>query len=245
MVLAGQSLSGEAFAYTNTYFFTQAGLDPSDSYKLSFGGSAVAFVGTCISWLLMGFFGRRTMIIWGLTAMTTTLLLIGILAYPAVHHQGAAWAQAGLAVLWLGLYSSTLGPQSFAVAAEISATRVRAQTISVARNAYNVVNIITNTVEPYLINPTEANLKGKTAFVWFAVATCVIIWCIFRLPEVKGKTYEELDILFEKRVPAWKFSSTHVDVVAEAAHAQGREFDSEKYPVQISQHEHIGVPSQV
>jgi SP family general alpha glucoside:H+ symporter-like MFS transporter len=36
-------------------------------------------------------------------------------------------------------------------------------------------------------------------------------WSFFRLPEAKGRTYEELDLLFQKKVPARKFASTHVD----------------------------------
>ncbi|KAH8801352.1 general substrate transporter [Xylogone sp. PMI_703] len=216
MVLSAQSLAGEAFAYGSTYFFTQAGFSSSDSYKLNFGGYAVAFVATCGSWVLMSWFGRRTMIISGMTVMTLILLVIGVLSYPAVHSNSATWAQAVLTLVWLGVYSLTLGPQSFALAAEVSATRVRSQTISIARNAYNVVQIVTSTVEPYLINPTKANLKGKTAFVWMATSTLTVIWCIFRLPETKGLTYEELDILFEKKTPAWKFKATQIDLIRES-----------------------------
>ena len=102
------------------------------------------------------------------------------------------------------------------MAAEVSATRLRSQTISIARNAYTVVNIVNNTIQPFLINPTEANLKGKTAFFWFGIAVLTTTWAILRLPETKDRTYEELDVLFEKRVPAWRFASTKIDAVAEA-----------------------------
>jgi SP family general alpha glucoside:H+ symporter-like MFS transporter len=40
----------------------------------------------------------------------------------------------------------------------------------------------------------------------------VLIWAIFRLPECKGRSYRELDVLFERKVPARKFKQT---VVAE------------------------------
>lgn len=46
MVLTAQELSGQAFAYGSTYFFLQAGLSSSDSYKLNFGGTALAFLAT-------------------------------------------------------------------------------------------------------------------------------------------------------------------------------------------------------
>jgi SP family general alpha glucoside:H+ symporter-like MFS transporter len=38
-----------------------------------------------------------------------------------------------------------------------------------------------------------------------------LAWTYFRLPEPKGRTYGEIDILFERRVPARKFRETEVD----------------------------------
>ena len=40
-----QVLSGSTFAYSPTYFFTQAGIAASSAYKLNLGGTACAFVG--------------------------------------------------------------------------------------------------------------------------------------------------------------------------------------------------------
>jgi SP family general alpha glucoside:H+ symporter-like MFS transporter len=39
----------------------------------------------------------------------------------------------------------------------------------------------------------------------------VVVWVYFRLPEPKGRTYAELDALFEGKVSAGKFASTRVD----------------------------------
>lgn len=36
-----------------------------------------------------------------------------------------------------------------------------------------------------MINPTEWDLKGKTAFVWAGTAAMTTLWAYFRLPEVK------------------------------------------------------------
>jgi SP family general alpha glucoside:H+ symporter-like MFS transporter len=80
---------------------------------------------------------------------------------------------------------------------------------------------VTNTVEPYLINPTAADLKkGKTAFVWFAISVLTIAWCAFRTPETKEITYTEMDILFEKRTRAWRFTQAKMDVVDEGHHGE-------------------------
>lgn len=210
MSLCAQSFCGQVFAYTPSYFLVQAGFNSNDAYKISFGSAGFSFICTCLSWVFMFYAGRRTLFLSGLSAMTLTLLIIGVLA--CFNSQAAQWAQGGLAIAWLGLYSATLGPQSFAIASEISATRVRAHTIALATNAYNLISVVSNVVEPQLINPTAADLKGKTAFIWMATSALTLIWAIFRLPESKGRTYEELDLLFERRLPAWKFA--HADLTA-------------------------------
>lgn len=37
------------------------------------------------------------------------------------------------------------------------------------------------------------------------------MWAYFRLPEMKGRSFRELDILFERGVPARKFKDTEVE----------------------------------
>jgi len=53
--------------------------------------------------------------------------------------------------------------------------------------------------------------KGKAGFFWGASSLMILIWAYFRLPECKGRSYRELDILFERRTPAKKFRSEIVD----------------------------------
>ena len=54
-----------------------------------------------------------------------------------------------------------------------------------------------------------------TGFFWAGISFLCIIYCYFRIPEPRGRTFAELDLLFEQRVPARKFSSTEVDVFEE------------------------------
>lgn len=61
------------------------------------------------------------------------------------------------------------------------------------------------------MNPTQANLKGQTAYFWFGTACLAILWTCFRLPEMRGRTYEELNVMFHERVPARNFASWQGD----------------------------------
>lgn len=56
------------------------------------------------------------------------------------------------------------------------------------------------------------------------------VYTYFRVPEPAGRTFAELDLLFEKKISARKFASTDVDVFAD-----GIENDiMEKYQAQIA-----------
>jgi SP family general alpha glucoside:H+ symporter-like MFS transporter len=142
--------------------------------------------------------------------MNTALLLIGILASVSIS-EGAKWAQSVLCLVWLGSYSATVGPVVYTIVAEIGATQLRTKTVVLGRSTYYVGNIIGGVLEPYFMNPTQWNLKGKTAFFWFATSTLTVLWAFFRLPETRGRTFEELDILFLRKVPSRKFAKEKIE----------------------------------
>ncbi|KAI3394273.1 hypothetical protein diail_2976 [Diaporthe ilicicola] len=208
---AGQMLSGAQFAYGPSYFYLQAGISVDDAYKLAVVSPALAFIGTVSSWILLTYFGRRSIYLAGIAGTTVVLCLVGVVSV-LMQTAAALWAQAALCLVWQLVYSLTLGPITYSIIAETSAMHLRAKTVVLARNTYNIVTVASLVIEPYLINPTELDLKGKTAFFWAATAALTTVWAYFRLPEVKDRTYEELDVLFARKISARKFKSTEVHV---------------------------------
>ncbi|KAH8901621.1 sugar transporter [Thozetella sp. PMI_491] len=215
MAFAAQPFCGSAMGGTPTYFFVQAGLPTSISFQMSVGGLGIASVGTIISWFLMTRFGRRTLYLWGLGLLTLILLLVGFISVGAPDSTAGNYAQASMMLLWLLVYYMTVGPICYAIISEVSSTRLRNKTVCLSRIAYYIAQIICNVVNPYMLNPTAGNWRGKTGFFWGAWAFLFMVWTWFRLPETKDKTYEELDILFARHVKAREFSLYRVDAYAE------------------------------
>ena len=226
-----QVLSGSTFAYSPTYFFTQAGIAASSAYKLNLGGTACAFVGTILSWFLLARLGRRTLYLAGEIILCLLQVLIGILS-ASTDSSGALWAQAALCIMWLFTYSLTVGPIAYCIISETSSVRLRPQTVVLARNTYQIVNIISGVLVPYQLNPNNWNWKGKSGFFWAGSAALTAVWAFFRLPECRGRTYEELDIMFANGVPARKFASTEVDAYAvrEVSRGQGKSYEKDEKP---------------
>ncbi|OCL12824.1 sugar transporter [Glonium stellatum] len=201
-----QSICGVMTGYA-TYFYTQAGLATDKAFTLSTAMYGAGIAGVVLSWFLMRVAGRRTLYLWGAALCAAVL---GVAGCVGTRREGASpavgWALGSLVVLTTFVYDSSIGPICYSLVAEIPSTRLRVKTVVLARVAYNVLSIITNVLMPQLLNPNAWNWKGKTCFLWAAGAGLAWVWCFFRLPEPKGLTYMELDLLFEKKADARKFS---------------------------------------
>jgi SP family general alpha glucoside:H+ symporter-like MFS transporter len=211
-----QNLCGAAFMGYSTYFYEQAGLSVQYSFDMSMSLYTVAMIGVIVSWFLMARFGRRTLYLAGLIMMFFLLLIIGFVALS--KSKDAAWAIGSLLLVYTLFYDFTVGTVAFSLVAEIPSSRLRTKTIVLGRNLYNVVGIINGVITPYMLNPSAWNWKGKAGFFWAGMCLLCFIWTYFRLPEPKGRTFEELDILFQRRISARKFKETEVDILESDHH---------------------------
>lgn len=143
--------------------------------------------------------------------MICLLLIIGFCGLAPKDNQAAEWAIGSMLLVFTFVYDSTVGPVCYSLVAEISSIRLRQKTVVLARNFYNIGSIIANILTPRMLNPTAWGWGAKSAFFWAGTCFLCFIGTYFRLPESKGRTYGELDILFEQGLSARKFSSTKVD----------------------------------
>jgi MFS transporter, SP family, general alpha glucoside:H+ symporter len=66
-----------------------------------------------------------------------------------------------------------------------------------------------------MLNPTAWNWGNYTGFFWAGLCALSTVYTYFRVPEPRGRTFAELDLLFERKVSARKFAKTEVDVFDE------------------------------
>ncbi|EMC92795.1 hypothetical protein BAUCODRAFT_37712 [Baudoinia panamericana UAMH 10762] len=207
-----QYLHGNGLAGYSTYFFEQAGLSATNAFDLTMGQYAIGFCGTVCSWFLMARFGRRTLYLTGMVLSIILLFTIGFLALAPPKDKGANWATGALLLVFFSIHSTFIGPVLYAIVGEMPSTRLRQKSIVIAASAWSVMGIINSALTPYMLNPTAWNWRGKAGFFWGCFCILSLIWTFFRLPEAKGRTYAELDVLFGNRVSARKFKTTIVSI---------------------------------
>ncbi|KAI2770071.1 general substrate transporter [Daldinia loculata] len=164
------------FLSYGTYFYQQAGVD--DVFKISIYSMVVQLVGvTAGLYCAYKVWGRRTM------------LLIGTGATIAPGTPGAARLFLAFNFFYVITYSGFAGSMTWPISAEVVNSRLRVLTLSFATGVDYVFAWLISFCSPYFINPTALN--------W------VFFWLF--LPDMKGRSLEEIDELFEKRVSTRDF----------------------------------------
>ncbi|KAJ4165098.1 hypothetical protein LMH87_006745 [Akanthomyces muscarius] len=189
----------------SSYFFQLAGLPAASSFNMGVGVTACGLAGNIVSWFTVNSLGRRKIFLGGMGILTVTLLLIGFL--DLVHTGGAKWAQAALTVIYAFFYFLSLGAMAFTILSETSSTTLRAQSIALATATQAVMGTAFNFAIPYMINPDEGNLKGKVGFVFGGLGLIASIGSWFLIPELKDRTFDEIDTMFQRHVPPRKMGS--------------------------------------
>jgi sugar porter (SP) family MFS transporter len=200
-----QAFTGNVFFINYAVHFMEvAGLDASHAFSMNIGLTAIGLVGTCLSWFLLAYIGRRTMYLFGCASLMILQLAIGAIDL-APRRTSTIWAQCGLMLVCNLVYDLTLGPVCYVLLAEVSSVKLRGLTIALATVSCYAWSIVFAVVIPYAINEDEGNWKGKLGFLFAGTSLLCTIYCFLCLPETRGRTFEELDILFERRVPSRNF----------------------------------------
>ncbi|RFU24344.1 hypothetical protein B7463_g11994, partial [Scytalidium lignicola] len=221
-----QSLSGAGFRNYSTYFYTQAGLSADWSFNMSIIQYGLGILGTFAAWFLLPRVGRRTFFIWGLAVTVMIHCVTGGVGFGIAHYKSStlSWVAGSMILLYTTVYDTTVGPIAYALVAEIPSGMLRSKSIVVARSTYNILGIVLGTITPYMLNPSSWNWGAKSGLFWAGTAFIALVFAFFCIPETKDRTFAELDVLFDRKIPARHFSETMVNL-SELTHEKGLEYD--------------------
>lgn len=89
---------------------------------------------------------------------------------------------------------------------------------------------------PYLLGKPGANLGANVGWIFGGDAVFGLIFSIFFVPELKGRSLEEVDELFEARLWAWQFDKYETTGIGsqiaqlEDTHAAREKINRERKP---------------
>ena len=224
-IQAWQQLTGINFIfYFGTTFFTNAGIH--SPYLISIATSTVNVGMTLPGIWGVERFGRRRLLLVGAVGMTICEFIIAIIgSTTSTTNRSAQSAEVAFVCFYIAFFASTWGPVAWVITGEIFPLQIRAKamSLSVASNwlwnfgiAYASTffvlswfyNVLIPSIAPYLVDPGagNANLGTKVFYIWGSTCFCCIIFAYFCIPETKGLSLEQVDMLYQNVAPVHSVS---------------------------------------
>ncbi|KXT15573.1 hypothetical protein AC579_9958 [Pseudocercospora musae] len=148
---------------------------------------------------------RRVMLISGLLLCGIVQLIIAAIYDAMPTNESVPKAVIGLSVVYIIGYNGMISSYAWASGGELPSQRLRSYTFGMAAAVGVFGTWLATFTAPYFINPASLNWGPRNGYIWAPSCFLTAVWVGFYLPEVKGRTLEEVDEMFAARLPARKF----------------------------------------
>ncbi|KAL5337464.1 general substrate transporter [Aspergillus crustosus] len=210
-----QLLGGNVAMYYVVWIFQMAGMGGDTSLYSSIIQYVIFLVTTGLVLPYIDRIGRRLLLISGAIAcMALHFAIAGTMAvygHPVDEINGNAnlkWEINGAAgkgviacsYIFVGIYGLTWAPAAWIYAAEVFPLKYRAKGVGLSAAG----NWIFNFALAYFVAPAFTNIQWKTYIIFGVFCTVMTFHVFFMYPETAQRSLEEIDLMFDSNVQAWK-----------------------------------------
>jgi hypothetical protein len=196
----------DTFPAYKAYFLQMAKVsDPFAMSNVLSAISIVAFIAN--SFIVVRYGNRRVLLMTGLLVCGILQLIIAVVFHQAPNAKSTGKVTVGLTAIYMFSYNGMISTYAWLSGGELPTQRLRSHTFGLAASAGFVGAWLTTFTAPYFINPQAMNWGPRYGFIWAPSCAIAATWVFFFLPEVKNRTLEEIDEMFEAGLAARKFSS--------------------------------------
>ncbi|GFZ43381.1 hypothetical protein JCM24511_01101 [Saitozyma sp. JCM 24511] len=192
------------FSYL-TYFFQMAGL--KDPFVASVIMYVLLLAGIIISFWTTERVGRRPLLLYGCVIMFIANIGLGLSGSFTIT-SSALNASLAMSCIWVFTYAMSAAPIGFVVAAETATPRLKSLTTGFAIGCYGALNVVFQFTVPLMLAADGANWGVKAAYLFAGLTVFGALGIFFFTPETSGRTFSEMDELFELRISPRHFAKT-------------------------------------
>ncbi|KAH8678230.1 general substrate transporter [Xylariales sp. PMI_506] len=199
--------------YYGTPFLKSTGA-VSNEFLLSVVFNIVNTLSTPFAFWAVEKIGRRPLLLWGALAMMISQLIVAVVGvtvgfnhtHPdtssvtggtAADNIKAVQAQIAFIAIFIFSFATTWGPGAWIVIGEIFPLPIRARGVALSTASNWLWNLIIAIITPYMAGA----LVSSVFFVWFGLCTCAFVYTYFLVPETKGLSLEQVDLMMEESTP--------------------------------------------
>ncbi len=194
VVLAAlQQITGiNAIMYYTPEILKQSGANTDSALIQTVLVGVVNLVFTLIALWIIDKVGRKVLLVAGGSVMTVCLFVVGY-AFNAGHLSGY-WILFFI-LLYVAAFAVSFGPVVWVMISEIFPTRIRARATAVATLCLWVADFLVSQTFPMLLDSIGAS---ATFWLYAAISAFTVFFCAKLIPETKGKSLEQVELLWVK-----------------------------------------------
>lgn len=190
-------------------FLQSFGMESNTSLMLQIFGIVGGMIANGIGFWLLSRTGRRNMtmismsvtgFLWGAMGVT------GFWSSPILTYVAGGIMIGVIVVCGLGYW-----PAGYAIMGEASSLQLRALTQGVGGVAAQGSSISIAVILPQLFGRDKAALGAKTGFVFCGLSAIGVLMTWLWIPEMKGRSIQELDYMFKMKLPTREFKKKKIE----------------------------------
>lgn len=216
VVMVGQQITGQAFvSQYSVIFYKQEGF--TNSFELGMIQQALGVLAVILTTATADSFGRRRILLLGGIINTIFLVIMGAMGALGHPSQPEKKLMVACIMLWFFFYLLSWASLPYVVLGEVPTRRVVEKTNTLAVSLSVISAFLVSFTAPYLIGAEYANLGGKVGFIYGALTALFTVLAFIYVPEMKGRSLEELDVMFHDKISTRKFRTAVVSPVDDYA----------------------------
>ncbi|RSL85125.1 hypothetical protein CEP51_003514 [Fusarium floridanum] len=188
-------------SYAATFYVDQ-GLGAM-SFTYTMIGQVIGVVGCTLGLVLFDIVGRRPLFIYGSVVCCFLLYLASSIGLDSNPNQAETHTLLACFMILPAFTRISASNNAFLTGAEISSVKMRKKTMAFGTAIDVAAAFLVTFVTLYLLPSMGVNI----GWIFGSVACFSVIWGFLFFPELKGRSLEEVDELFEANIWAWQFSS--------------------------------------
>lgn len=188
----GAQFSGiNSIMYYSTEIFKSATGNANAAFTSSVWIGLINFLATFGAILFVDKAGRKPLLLIGNAVQVFALLVVGLIFASNPHAPALLW----FVLLYIVAFALAMGPLPWIICSEIFPAKLRGRAMSISSCSVWIACLIVAQTFPVLLKLIGS---ARTFWIYAACSGVTFLFILYRFPETKGRTLEEIELSWRK-----------------------------------------------
>jgi sugar porter (SP) family MFS transporter len=193
VLMVGAQFSGiNSIMYYSTEIFKNATGNTDAAFSASIWIGMINFLATFGAIIFVDKAGRKPLLLLGTGVQVIALVTVGVIFARNSHSPALLW----FVLLYISAFAIASGPLPWVVCSEIFPAKLRGRAMSVSTFFIWAACLVVAQTFPVLLQLIGA---PRTFWIYAGCSGLTFLFVLFRLPETKGRTLEEIELSWRKK----------------------------------------------